>query len=103
MTQKLQKLKANMLVILDLAQKLAQGNVITIRNFDTKIIELENNIKKLQKFDSSYFRGKSHFEEDGAQTYLIFQPIIRYFRIIPNTKYISSWKSKGLSDETITP
>ena len=35
--------------------------------------------------------------------YLVFQPIIRYFRIIANTKYISSWKSKGLSDETITP
>ena len=28
---------------------------------------------------------------------------MRYFRIIANTKYISSWKSKGLSDETITP
>ena len=35
--------------------------------------------------------------------YLVFQPIIRYFRIIANTKYIPSWKSKGLSDETITP
>ena len=48
-------------------------------------------------------RGKSHFEENDAQNYLIFQPIIRYFRIIANTKFISSWKSKGLSDETITP
>ena len=81
--------------------KLAQANVITKRNFDAKIIELENNIKKLQTFDSSYFRGKSYFEENGAQNYLVFQPIIRYFRIIANTKYISSWKSKGLSDETI--
>ena len=83
--------------------KLTQANVITKRNFDAKIIELENNIKKLQTFDSSYFRGKSYFEENGAQNYLVFQPIIRYFRIIANTKYISSWKSKGLSDETITP
>ena len=33
----------------------------------------------------------------------MFQPIRRYFKIIPNTKYISSWKSKGLSDETIKP
>ena len=57
--------------------KLAQANVITKRNFDAKIIELENN-KKLQTFDSSYVKGKSHFEEDGAQNYLIFQPIIRY-------------------------
>ena len=51
----------------------------------------------------SYFIGKSHFEEDGAQNYLVFQPIFRYFKIIANKKFISSRKSKGLSDETITP
>ena len=83
--------------------KLTQANVITKRNFHAKIIELENNIKKVQTFDSSYFTGKSHFEEDGVQNYLAFQPIHRYFKIIANTKYISSWKSKGLSDETIKP
>ena len=47
--------------------------------------------------------GKSHFEEDSVHNYLVFQPIRRYFKIIANTKYISSWKSKGLSDETIKP
>ena len=83
--------------------KLAQANVITKRNFDAKITELENNIKKLQTYDSSYFRSKSHFEEDGVQNYLVFQPIRRYFKIIANRKYISSWKSKVLSDETIKP
>ena len=83
--------------------KLAQANVITKRNFDAKTIELKNNIKKLQTFDSSYFRGKNYFDEDGTQNYLVFQQIMRYFRIIANTKYISSWKSKELSDETITP
>ena len=61
------------------------------------------NYKKLKTLDLSYFIGKSHFEEDGAQNYLVFQPIRRYFKIIANTKYISSWKSKGLSDETIKP
>ena len=60
-------------------------------------------MKKLKTFDSSYFIGKSHFEEDGTQNYLVFQPINRYFKVIANTKYISSWKSKGLSDETIKP
>ena len=51
------------------------------------------------------FIGKSHFQEedDGIQNCLVFQPIHRYFKIIANTKYISSWKSKGLSDETIKP
>ena len=41
-----------------------------------------NEFKKLQTSDSSYLRGKSHFEEDGAQNYLIFQPIYRYFKKI---------------------
>ena len=44
--------------------KLAQANVITKRNFNAKIIELENNVKKLQTFDWSYFRVKNYFEED---------------------------------------
>ena len=69
----------------------------------TKHVLVENELKKLKTFDSSYFIGKSHFEEDGVQTYLAFQPIIRYFKIITNTKYILSWQSKGLSDKTIKP
>ena len=83
--------------------KLEKANVITKRNFNAKIIELENNIKQLQTFDSGYFRGKNYFDEDGTQNYLVFLPISRYFRLIANKKQISSWKSKGLSDETITP
>ena len=60
-------------------------------------------MNKLKTFDSSYFIGKSHFEEDGTQNYLAFQPIIRYFKVIANTDYLSSWKSKGLSAESIKP
>ena len=41
--------------------------------------------------------------EDGTQNYLVFQPINRYFKVITNTDYVSSWKSKGLSDESIKP
>ena len=61
-------------------------------------------MKKLQTFDSSYFRAKSCFEEYVAQNYLILQPIYRYFRKINgvgNGKYIYFWKSKGLSDKRI--
>ena len=54
--------------------KLAQANVITKRNVDAKIIELENNIKKLQTFDSSYLRCKNYFDEDGTRNYLVFLP-----------------------------
>ena len=42
-------------------------------------------------------------KEDGSQTYLIFQPVYRYFKMVTNTNYISSWKSKGLSAESIKP
>ena len=38
----------------------------------TKHLPVENKLKKLQKFDSEYFKGKSHFEEDGSQNYLVF-------------------------------
>ena len=49
--------------------------------------------------------GKSHFEEDSVQNYLVFQPLNKYFKVITNanTKYISSWQSKELSDESIKP
>ena len=97
--------------------RLAQANLITKTDFDAKLSSLnrkitqnktkhllvENELNKLKTFDSGYFIGKSHFEEDGTQNYLVFQPINRYFKVIANTKYISSWKSKGLSDETIKP
>ena len=70
-----------------------------------KHVLIENGLKKLKTFDSSYFIGKSHFEEDGVQNYLVFQPLNKYFKVITNanTKYISSWQSKGLSDESIKP
>ena len=39
-------------------------------------------MKKLKTFDTSYFIGKSHFEEDSTQNYLAFQPMQRYFKRI---------------------
>ena len=69
----------------------------------TKHLLVENEFKKLKTFDSGYFRGKNHFEEDGTQNYLVFQAMYQYFKLIPNKKYISEWKSKGLSDKSIKP
>ena len=88
--------------------RLAQANLITKTDFDAKLLSLnkkitqnktkhllvENELNKLKTFDSSYFIGKSHFEEDGTQNYLVFQPINKYFKVITNTDYVSSWKSK---------
>ena len=97
--------------------RLAQSNLIRITDFDIKLSSLsskiaenktknkstENELKKLKTFDLSYFIGKSHFLEDGTQNYLVFQPIFRYFKLNVKTATISSWKSKGLSAETIEP
>ena len=58
---------------------------------------------KLKTFDSGYFIGKSHFEDDGTKSYLVFRPLNKYFKMITNTDYVSLWKSKRLSAETIKP
>ena len=66
---------------------------------------VENELKKLQTFDSIYFRSKSHFEENATQNYLVFQPMYRYFKRVSGVgkgNHIYFWKSKGLSDENIT-
>ena len=69
----------------------------------TKSESIENGLKKLQTIDSSYFISKSHFEETGTQNYLVFQPLCKCFKVIASTDYVSSWKSKGLSNKTIKP
>ena len=98
--------------------RLAQANLIAKTDFDAKLSSLngkitsnkskhlltESELKKLKTFDSSYFIGKSHFEEDGTQNYLVFQPMYRYFKRIAgvgNGNYIYYWQSKGFSDERI--
>ena len=91
--------------------------MITKTNFDAKLSSLNgkitqnktkrllvgNELQKLETFDSSYFIVKSHFDEDGTQNYLVFQTIDKYFKEITNTDYVPSWKSKGLSCESIKP
>ena len=46
----------------------------------SKHLLVENELKKLKTFDSSNFRGKSHFKEDNTQNYLVFKPMYRYFK-----------------------
>ena len=67
--------------------RLKQTNLVTMTDFDDKLKSLnqkinsnkakhvlvENELKKLQTFDTIYFRGKNHFDEDGTQNYLVFQ------------------------------
>ena len=66
--------------------RLAQANLITKTDFDAKLSRInrettenetenllvKNKLNKLITFDLSYFIGKSYFEEDGTQNYLVF-------------------------------
>ena len=76
-----------------------------INSNKTKHLLVEKELKKAQTLDSIYFREKSYFEGDGTQSYLVFQPMYRYFKIasgISSGNCIYFWKSKGLSDKNIT-
>ena len=104
--------KFNTLVTNVFNARLAQANLITKTDFDVKLSNLnrkctsnktkhlliENELNKLKVFALSYFRGKSRFEEDGTQNYLVFQPMYIYFRLMTNTSNILSWQSKELSN-----
>ena len=70
----------------------------------TKYLLVENELKKLQNCNAAYFMVKSHFEADGTQNYLVFQPMYRYFKRIAGVgsgNYIYFCKSEGFSDERL--
>ena len=59
---------------------------------------VENEFKKLETFDATYFRGKSYFDgNDGSQNSLVFQVGEKYFKNNSgsNSSKIEIWKSKG--------
>ena len=68
----------------------------------SKHLLVENELNKSKTFDSSYFTGKSHFEENGVQNYLVFQSMYRYCKT-DSSYHILSWTSKGFSNESIKP
>ena len=103
----------NKLIAENFVARLAQADLITKTDFDAKLSSLnkkipsnkakhllfENEMKNLKTFDFSYFIGKSHFDEDRPQNYLIFQSKLGYFTL--NSNWIRKWNSKGLSNESL--
>ena len=52
-------------------------------------------MKRLKTSDSGNFRGKTYFEIDGTQNFLVFQPIHKYFVYVISRPYsLVEWKSK---------
>ena len=95
-------LQANLVKKTDFYNKLSDLNRKITKNESDHVL-VKNELNKLKTFDFGYFIGKSHFEEDDVQNYLVFQLVHRYFKFISNTNFISEWISKGLSSESIKP
>ena len=60
----------------DFDAKLSSPNRKIVSN-KAKHLLVQNQLEKLEAFDSTYFRVKSHFEGHGTQNYLVFQPIYK--------------------------
>ena len=85
--------KFNNLAVRVFTARLARTNLVTKTDFDielkkvsdrvtsnkSKHLLVETELKKLQKFDSSYFRDKNNFDGDSTQNYLVFHPMYKYF------------------------
>ena len=54
-----------------------------------------------------YFKGKQNFDKgSGKKYYLVFLPMRKYFKlnsVVGVTDYVLSWRSKGLSNESVKP
>ena len=91
--------------------RLAQANLITKTDFDTKLSSLNRKItaNKTKHFfndnDLSYCHGKQYFDKgSGKQNYLVILPMRKCFKlnsVVDTVDYLLSWQSKGLSNESI--
>ena len=57
---------------------------------------------KLQGYDLSFFIGQIYFANDGAQLYLILQPLHFTLKRLVDTEKFVSWNSKGMLTERLT-
>ena len=82
----------------------AKKNSDRVTKNKSKHLLIENELKKLEKFDSAYFRGENYFDgNDGTQNSLVFQVREKYFKNNSgsNSFKIEIWKSKGLSNQSL--
>ena len=92
-----------------------QANLVTKTDFDDKLKSQNQKVNSSKTkhllveneffFCLNFLRGKSHFEEDGIQIYLVFQLTYRYIKMVIDVGSggdIYFWTSKGFNDENIT-
>ena len=93
------------------------SSLVKKSDYNIKITSIENNVRRLQAYDLSHFKGKQYFDEgSGKQSYLVFLPLRKYFKLnsvagvvdhvlLWQSKRISneSFKSSVISDNTINP
>ena len=62
------------------------SNIVKKSDYNTKITNIEDNVRQLQAYDLSYFKGK--------QNYLVFLPMSKYFKlnsVVGVSDYVLSW------------
>ena len=75
--------RTNLVIKTDFDVKLISLNKLIISNVRKHLL-VEKKMKKPKTFDPSHFIGKSHFEKVSVQSYLVFQPIQRFFKRVSN-------------------
>ena len=78
---------------------------MTVTSNKSKHLFIENELKKLNTFDLSYFRGKNYFGKD-SKNYLVFEASLQYIDLNDGSRpynAISSWESKVKSKQVIKP
>ena len=56
----------------------------------TELKTEQDKITKLQTFDSTYFGGKNHFEDNDTKNCLLLPPVSRYFKTVANTSKVTA-------------
>ena len=83
------------------------SNPVKKSGYNAKITSTESNVKNLQANGLSYSRSKQYFdEEDGKQSYLVFLPMPKYFKlssVVGVVDRVLSWQSKEVSNGSIKP
>ena len=69
-------------------------------DFNDKLIPTKGFTKDLIN-GCSIYNGAKYFARDVSQIYLLFQPVLKYFKTLTNSSRIIAWKSKGILERSI--